>query len=185
MSRKFVSLIMVALVVFASTAFVLPTASAQAGGGHNGALILPVSGTATPGTGAAGNLTNAASVVGNLAITSFQVVNGALQAVGTLTVNILDAAGNVLQTLTVANFALPITSTTQQACPILHLDVGPLNLNLLGLQISLNQVVLNITAQPGPGNLLGNLLCSVANLLNNGGPLSQIASLLNQILGAL
>ncbi|HEY8626509.1 MAG TPA: hypothetical protein VIL82_10920 [Solirubrobacteraceae bacterium] len=27
-------------------------------------------------------------------------------------------------------------------------------------------MILDITAQSGPGNLLGNLLCSVANLLN-------------------
>jgi hypothetical protein len=45
-----------------------------------------------------------------------------------------------------------------------------------------------ITAEQGPGNLLGNLLCAVANLLNGtGGPtvLQQIANLLNQILAAL
>jgi hypothetical protein len=45
--------------------------------------------------------------------------------------------------------------------------------------------VLNITAVPGAGNLLGNLLCSVTNLLNGGGALAQIANLLNQILGLL
>jgi len=51
--------------------------------------------------------------------------------------------------------------------------------------VHLNQVVLNIDAQSGPGNLLGNLLCAVANLLNGTGPLGQITSLLNQILAAL
>jgi hypothetical protein len=49
--------------------------------------------------------------------------------------------------------------------------------------------VLNITAVPGAGNLLGNLLCAVANLLNGGSPLSslltQFQTLLNQILAAL
>jgi hypothetical protein len=68
------------------------------------------------------------------------------------------------------------------------LTLGPLDLNLLGLMVHLNQVVLNITAQPGPGNLLGNLLCSVANLLNGGNLsnlLTQLTGLLNQILGAL
>ena len=65
-------------------------------------------------------------------------------------------------------------------CPILHLTLGPLDLNLLGLKVHLNQVVLSIDAQSGPGNLLGNLLCSVANLLNNS-PLGagQVAGLLN------
>jgi hypothetical protein len=71
------------------------------------------------------------------------------------------------------------------SCTILDLTLGPLNLNLLGLVVQLNQVHLTITAQQGPGNLLGNLLCAVANLLNGGGPLSGIAALLNRILGAL
>jgi hypothetical protein len=42
---------------------------------------------------------------------------------------------------------------------------------------------------PGNGNLLGNLLCAVANLLNAGGPvqtlLNNLVNLLNQIVGAL
>ena len=75
------------------------------------------------------------------------------------------------------------------SCTILALTLGPLDLNLLGLMIHLDQVVLNITAVPGAGNLLGNLLCSVANLLNGGGPLgtllNNVVNLLNQILGAL
>jgi hypothetical protein len=66
--------------------------------------------------------------------------------------------------------------------------LGPLHLDVLGLVVDLNQVHLNITAQPGPGNLLGNLLCSVANLLNNngsGGGLQGLVNLLNRILGGL
>ncbi len=45
--------------------------------------------------------------------------------------------------------------------------------------------VLDITAIPGPGNLLGNLLCDVANLLNGGGALSQIVTALNNLLALL
>jgi hypothetical protein len=43
-------------------------------------------------------------------------------------------------------------------CDILHLTLGPLDLNLLGLMVHLDRVVLDITAQSGPGQLLGNLL---------------------------
>jgi hypothetical protein len=50
------------------------------------------------------------------------------------------------------------------------------------LQVNLSRIVLDITAQSGPGNLLGNLLCSVANLLNNP---NGLANLLNNILGIL
>ena len=52
------------------------------------------------------------------------------------------------------------------SCRILDLTLGPLHLDLLGLVVALNQVHLTITAQQGPGNLLGNLLCAIANLLN-------------------
>jgi hypothetical protein len=75
------------------------------------------------------------------------------------------------------------------SCPVLHLVLGPLNLNLLGLNISLNQVVLDITAIPGPGNLLGNLLCDIAGLLNPGGTLAgalqNLANALNNLLRIL
>ena len=39
----------------------------------------------------------------------------------------------------------------------------------------------NITAQQGAGNLLGNLLCAVANLLKGSGALAGIQNRLNQI----
>lgn len=71
-----------------------------------------------------------------------------------------------------------------RTCSVLHLTLGPLDLNLLGLTVHLNRIVLNIDAQPGSGNLLGNLLCSVAGLLD-GGPLGQLSNLLNRILGLL
>jgi hypothetical protein len=74
------------------------------------------------------------------------------------------------------------------ACDILNLVLGPLDLDLLGLQIHLNRVVLDIVAVAGAGNLLGNLLCAVAGLLDGGplgGLLTQLNSLLRQILAAL
>lgn len=75
------------------------------------------------------------------------------------------------------------------ACNVLNLVLAPLDLNLLGLQVHLNRVVLNIVAQSGANQLLGNLLCFVAGLLDGGGPLAglltQIQGLLNHILATL
>ena len=49
----------------------------------------------------------------------------------------------------------------QQICPILDLTLGPLDLNLLGLMVHLDQVHLVITAD-SEGGLLGNLLCNLS-----------------------
>jgi hypothetical protein len=74
-----------------------------------------------------------------------------------------------------------------RSCGILNLVLAPLDLDLLGLQVHLDRVVLNVVAQSGAGKLLGNLLCAVTGLLDGGlgGLLGQIRGLLNQILGAL
>ena len=74
---------------------------------------------------------------------------------------------------------------TEGGCGILFLDLAPLHLDVLGLNVDLSQVVLDISAVPGAGNLLGNLLCAVAGLLDNGGPLQGIGALLNRLLTGL
>ena len=84
---------------------------------------------------------------------------------------------------------------TAPACSILFLDLQPLTLNLLGLQVLLSRVTLLINAIPGAGNLLGNLLCAVVNLLNPGsgllgnailaGILAGLVGALNDLLGGL
>jgi hypothetical protein len=78
------------------------------------------------------------------------------------------AQGFVQQTVlqSTASPAFVLAQATQ-TCPILNLNVQPLHLNLLGLVVDLQAVILDITAVAGAGNLLGNLLCAVVNLLNN------------------
>jgi hypothetical protein len=92
-------------------------------------------------------------------------------------------------TLLIANKGAQPRARAQAACNVLHLVLGPLNLNLLGLAVHLNKVVLDITANSGSGNLLGNLLCAVAHLLDNSGlslnQLLNLSSLLNRIIGIL
>jgi len=137
------------------------------------------------GTDSAGDLFN-----GVVRITNFAVQNGQLVANGILNGTLTTATGplaGVAQTVANQAVTLPVSSASA-SCPILNLVLGPLNLNLLGVVITLNQVVLNITAVPGAGNLLGNLLCAIANLLNSGslsGILGEVSTLLNQILAAL
>lgn len=80
------------------------------------------------------------------------------------------------------------TSGRAAACDILNLVLGPLDLNVLGLEVHLQRVVLDVVAVAGAGQLLGNLLCAVAGLLDGtplSGLLGQLTTLLNQILAAL
>jgi hypothetical protein len=60
---------------------------------------------------------------------------------------------------------------------VLRLELGPLHLALLGLEVDLNQVVLVITANAA-GGLLRQLLCALAG----GTALQQIINILHQIL---
>lgn len=71
------------------------------------------------------------------------------------------------------------------ACDVLYLDVQPIHLDLLGLVVQTSRITLDVSAVPGPGKLLGNLVCALANLLN-GTPnaVAQIANQLNQTLTA-
>ena len=148
-----------------------------------GSIASTVSGTATDAVGA-----TVGTVSGTFTPSSFAVQNGRLTSTGTLTATVTDAAGAVVGTATSTVTAPVQIAQATGSCQILHLVLGPLDLNLLGLMIHLDRVVLDITAQQGPGNLLGNLLCAIAGLLN--GPaniplLTQIANLLNRILGLL
>jgi hypothetical protein len=170
--------------------FVLAPISASAAKPTTSIAAVPVSGTGTFAPGTVVNGTDlsgtAGSFVGTLTVDRFTTLNGQLAAVvtvaGTVTSNLLGSLGSTAQTLTVP-------ATAAGSCTILDLTLGPLHLNLLGLVVDLNQVHLTITAQQGPGNLLGNLLCAVANLLNGGlnvgTALNQLVNLLNQLLGAL
>jgi hypothetical protein len=128
------------------------------------------------------------AVAGTFDVTRFSQQNGQLLATGTFTGTVTDAAGKV--TTGTQQVTLPVDpAASAGSCQILDLVLGPLDLDLLGLQVHLDTVHLNITAQSGPGNLLGNLLCAVAGLLNGNTGLStilnQIATLLNQLLGIL
>jgi hypothetical protein len=115
-------------------------------------------------------------------VTRFAVRGGKLVA-GTNLTGRTGAASEARRVL------LPVADLTNRAdasgvvnCQILDLVLGPLDLNLLGLRVQLNKVLLNITAVPGSGALLGNLLCAVVHLLDGPAFLANVAALLNQIL---
>jgi hypothetical protein len=156
------------LLMFATTIAAAPLSAAAAAPAPPPGLSVPITGTGPGGT-----------FTGVFDLQRFAVEDGAVVATGLLTGTLTTTAGVVTSIARTITLPVAVGETT---CQILHLDLGPLALDLLGLQINLSRVVLDITAQAGAGNLLGNLLCAVAGLLDDP---SGLARLLNQILGAL
>src|SRR5687768_17285724 len=104
-------------------------------------LSVPVVGTVPTGE----------TFTGTLAVTSFAVQDGQVVARGVLT-GILTSLTGVPTTI-VSAVAAPVR-VADTTCEILHLDIAPIFLDLLGLQVSLSRVVLDVVAQAGAGNLL-------------------------------
>jgi hypothetical protein len=115
---------------------------------------------------------------GTLTVTRFALdrQSGTLLVSGVIT----DAAGNV------DRFTNAVVQQLTGTCPILDLDIGAIHLDLLGLVVDLAPIHLDITAESGPGNLLGNLLCALVGLLDNfPATLQQILNIISNINGLL
>jgi hypothetical protein len=105
-----------------------------------------------------------------LHFTGVTVQNGQLVAHGLLGVNPFTAP----LTVTASPGSTSPSAAADPSTPILNLHLGPIDLNLLGLEVKTSEICLSITANSGPGNLLGNLLTDVAGLLNSGSSLGNI-----------
>jgi len=123
---------------------VVLTIKADSNGGLLGSLLCGLAGGGGLG-GILGTATNAAKLT-NVAQTS------GLSAGPGFSIPLVGAGA--VGTASVANAA-------QAVCTVLDLVLGPLDLNLLGLMVHLDQVHLTITADPTKG-LLGSLLCGLA-----------------------
>jgi hypothetical protein len=149
---------------------------------HQGHLKAPVTGTfkTRHGTG---------RFTGKFVPRHFRNAHGVLKVTGKLTGKLIGPGGKKLgrvsRTITTTVQTKKAAANAPAACRVLNLVLGPLHLNLLGLNVHLNRVHLTITAIPGAGNLLGNLLCAITGLLNSGGSLNQVAALLNRVLALL
>jgi hypothetical protein len=139
-----------------------------------------------------GTAKNGKKLKATYTISRFIAKGNQTEAVGTL-------KGTIGRThFTKRNVKLPVAPDTGSAssaqaasCQILDLVINPITLNLLGLRVHTDTIHLNITAIPGAGNLLGNLLCGIVGILNPTGTgmggltPAQLAQLLNALAGLL
>ena len=160
----------------AASLFLLVLAPTSMAANHNTLLSnIPVT----------GDLADGGTFEGVLSLTDLALENGQLVVSGVLdgTATQGGVVTEIVQTFTGIPASLA-GSGPGSSCQILDLDLGPIFLDLLGLIVDLDEVNLEIRAERGPGNLLGNLLCAVAGLLD-GGPTSGLSALLSRITGLL
>ena len=137
-----------------------------------------------------GTAKNGKKFTGTYSVKRFVAEGGKVLAVGTLKGTL--KGRDVRRT----GVKIPVGGTTfggtglaqasqAQLCQVLDLTLGPLDLSLLGLIVHLDQVHLDIDADPA-GGLLGQLLCGLAGgVPAPPGPLDQIVALLNAFLALL
>jgi hypothetical protein len=98
------------------------------------------------------------------------------------------ASGLVTETARPTNVAWPTDSgsafrmrTVQaETCQVVDLALGPVNLDVLGVQVALSPVTFNLSGVSGTP--LGDLVCSVSDLIGN---VAGLVNLLNSVLGLL
>ncbi len=183
---------------FLSAAPAVPAVAALANGqgNHTGIVkqLLNQAGVNTGNIQGIGNVLN--NVKGlNISITNVQLQNGGLVVSGMIGKNSFTTTATFeLPTAAAAGTMAAQVVNPDAVTPILNLHLDAIHLSLLGLNVDTSNICVGINAQSGPGNLLGNLLTDVANLLNSGTPLStilsglsttQLSTLLNGVTGLL
>ena len=148
--------------------------------------------TAIPGGGLLGDLLCGVANLLNGGLDLGAILGGLTGAdLGTLLSGLTDLLNGALGNITNPAVATPSVGATQAgACDILNLSLGPVDLTLLGLNVHLDDcddgpVTVDITAEPGAGNLLGNLLCNLAGLLDGPANGNAIANALNRVADAI
>jgi len=170
------------------------TTSQSASASKQGSFTSTVRGTFGRQGTVRGTFGRQGTVRGTFEPRRFVVKKGDTYAVGVLHATMRRANGDVVGrpsktvSIPVKNaFTGAGKTSAARNCQVLDLVLGPLDLNLLGLKVHLNRIVLHIVATSGAGALLGNLICAIAGLLDGTSLLDRLrlANVLNRILGVL
>ena len=139
------------------------------------AMTTPITGTAV----------NGKTFTGTFKVKRFITRNHQTYALGTLSGHLGTRKVPAHSVQLPVSVEKPAGARAAATCQVLDLVINPIDLNLLGLKVHLDRVHLNISAETGPGNLLGNLLCSITGLLDQNPLGSQLTQLLNVVLAIL
>ena len=82
--------------------------------------------------------------------------------------------------LSAPDYGVRVILAQAETCGVLHLDLGAVNLNLLGVAVTTTPVTIDINGDTaGP---LGNLVCAILNTVNT---VVELVNLLNSLLGVV
>jgi len=133
--------------------------SGQTGGGLLGDLLGGLSGL----LGGSGGLLNLGDSAGGLTGALTQVLNGILTDLTTGTTTAPGGTGGTAAPGGPTTDAIPAGDVS-----LVDLHIGAIHANILGLDVQTSEICLRVFADPN-GGLLGGLLASLDNLLNNSG----------------
>jgi hypothetical protein len=131
--------------------------------------------------------------------------NTRVVAVGMVTGSIFDKSGRSIGTAVVGQVELPVqvgpgpsaaassssaaVAIAQVSCQVLHLDLGAVDLNVLGVQVTTAPITIDLTASSDNGGVLGQAICTVleavGTVLDLVGALNGLLGLVGGLLGGL
>ncbi len=170
--------ISIAVLLLATAA--IAAQSDKQGKGGSAPLQLPIAGSATTGAAFAGTLSIQRFEARRGQVVAIGMVSGSIAGVGTALVGPVAlpvAVGPGSQGAAASN---SLVAQQQATCQVLHLEVGAVNLNLLGLQVTTLPIAIDLSGDSA--GVLGNLVCTILETLNN---VVGLVDLLNQLLGVL
>jgi hypothetical protein len=111
-------------------------------------------------------------------LSTFAVQADKVVAVGTLSAVLETTPEPCVDTSSIVTTVTLPVSIRQTSDETLQLDIGPMIVDLLGLHVNLGRMALDVTAQSGPGHLLG----AVGGRRDDP---ARLVKLLNEILATL
>ncbi|HJQ80960.1 MAG TPA: hypothetical protein VJ828_13455 [Lacipirellulaceae bacterium] len=102
-------------------------------------------------------------IIDDVDLEGVNIVEGVLTATGG---TVSGTISGLPFTTDIENFRLEFEPDGMEGCSILDLELGPIDLDLLGLHVDTSPICLNITGFEGEG-LLGDLLCGLSGLLDD------------------
>jgi hypothetical protein len=125
-----------------------------------------------------GTLADGSNITGTISITNLAFRNAQFLVSGEVHYVSPETGLDEVQSFTVIASSL---SSNGGNCRVVNLNLQPFHFDELGVLASLSPVDIHVNGQRGIDQIAGNLLCSVAHLLN-GGAVSSILDRINDLI---